>query len=141
MFDLSLLLPRRPKFSAWLAKEVLAKVFAEEGGGLKDVDGFDAYSCSVDLRRAAWLKWTQQLPPFAFDRSTPYFNIVVPTEDTTRYRHIVKTLVTNGHGTLLIAETGVGKSVIIQSLLNELVASGPFVSMTARGIFSKLFRF
>ena len=55
-----------------------------------------------------------------YDPSCPYFNILVPTEDTVKFKEILKILMRGGFNTLLNGETGTGKSVIIQQYLNEL---------------------
>ena len=48
-----------------------------------------------------------------YDPSCPYFNILVPTEDTVKFKEILKILMRGGFNTLLNGETGTGKSVII----------------------------
>lgn len=41
---------------------------------------------AVDLKAAEFTPWTALIDQFVFDKEEPYFNIMVPTADTTRYR-------------------------------------------------------
>jgi dynein heavy chain len=50
----------------------------------------------------------------------PYFNILVPTGDTVRYKYLLKKLVQDKKNVLISGETGVGKSVIIGDFLGTL---------------------
>ena len=43
----------------------------------------------------------------------PFFNILVPTEDTVKYKCIIDFLTRGGYNTAVCGETGTGKSVII----------------------------
>ena len=64
--------------------------------------------------------------PFKYDDSFPFFNILIPTNDTVKYKEIMNTLAMNGYNSLFMGETGVGKSVIIMDYLkNE--KSGRFI--------------
>jgi dynein heavy chain len=48
----------------------------------------------------------------------------VPTVDTTRYRYLLNSYMNADYNVLFMAETGVGKSVVINSFLNEMVDGG-----------------
>lgn len=50
----------------------------------------------------------------------PYFNILVPTQDTAKYKYILNILLENNINLLLMGETGVGKSVIVGDFLSSL---------------------
>ena len=45
----------------------------------------DVYGMAVDLKTAEFIPWTTLIERFVFDKDEPYFNIMVPTADTTRY--------------------------------------------------------
>ena len=47
-----------------------------------------------------------------YNRELQYFQILVPTTDTVKYKFMLETLVSRGYHTLITGETGVGKSVI-----------------------------
>lgn len=61
--------------------------------------------------------WGEQLPKFEFDPKENFFNILVPTNDTVKFKYLLGTLVYNECNVLLTGETGVGKSVIIKDFL------------------------
>jgi dynein heavy chain, axonemal len=88
----------------------------------------EPYDHFVDLSRGALRSWADIQHPFNYDPHAPYFNILVPTVDTTRYRYLLDVLMKAGHNVLFMAETGVGKSVVINNFLNEMVAEGKTVS-------------
>lgn len=48
-----------------------------------------------------------------FDRNQPYFNILVPTTDTVKYKFFLNSLLSTDKNVLVSGDTGVGKSVII----------------------------
>lgn len=39
---------------------------------------------AMDLKAAEFVPWTTLIERFVFDKDEPYFNIMVPTADTTR---------------------------------------------------------
>ena len=90
----------------------------------------DPYGCFVDVTTKDVMPWSFLTPSFMYDPKQPFFSILVPTDDTTRYRYLLNTLMGGGHNVLFMAETGVGKSVVISSFLNEMVHAGSCVSYT-----------
>ena len=65
---------------------------------------------------------------YQFNPGASFFSILVPTVDTTRYRYLLRELMQDGHNVLFMAETGVGKSVVINAFLNDMVSEGSTVS-------------
>ena len=108
----------------------LAKLFSEHSMGLGWEKSETCFDCYVDTQTGKWEDWTNIIEDFQYDPATPYFNILVPTADTTRCNYMLELLMTNGHHVLLMAETGVGKSVIIQGFLNAQEATEKYVSVT-----------
>ena len=51
---------------------------------------------------------------FKYDPAVPYFNILVPTQDTTKYKFFLQNCCAHEKHMLLMAETGCGKTVIVQ---------------------------
>jgi dynein heavy chain len=86
------------------------------------------YNYYIDLAAKEIKPWTNIIPEFKYDSAVPYFSILVPTMDTTRYRYLLQKFTNAGHNVLFMAETGVGKSVIISSFLNEMTSQGKIVS-------------
>lgn len=55
---------------------------------------------------------------FKYDTEVPYFNILVPTSDTVKYKYLFNKLLGGKKNCLLAGETGVGKSVIVMDYLS-----------------------
>ena len=88
------------------------------------------YDVVVDTASRSLIPWTARIDPFIFSADTPFFSLLVPTVDTTRYRHLCTTLMRDSKHVLLMGETGVGKSVVVQALLNGMAQSGDSVTCT-----------
>ncbi len=114
----------RDKFNDWMHTRFASLVSAKYNLLLQQ----DVYHVYVDLSGKCIRLWDFIMDPYSFDTATPYFNILVPTVDTTRYRYLLDKLMNNDHNVLFMAETGVGKSVVINAFLNDMVATGKVVS-------------
>ena len=68
----------RPKLEKWVGENFRSLV----GSGSPFLK--NAYGMVVDLKTAEFLPWTTLIEQFVFDKDEPYFNIMVPTADTTR---------------------------------------------------------
>ena len=113
----------RLKFSEWILARFNG-IIASKYLSLLD----SPYDYYVDLYSKEVKTWLSMMPAFKYDNNVPYFSILVPTVDTTRYRYMLNTLMNAGNNVLLMAETGVGKSVVVNSFLNDMVHSGSVVS-------------
>jgi dynein heavy chain len=60
------------------------------------------------------------LPEFAYDKDKSFFDLFVPTEDTIKHSVVLQTLFDMGKPCFFTGESGVGKTVIIQALLDTL---------------------
>lgn len=109
----------RPDFSEWLATRFGA-VIAPKFASILD----DPYGCFIDLAAKEVKPWSNLIPEFVYNPKQPYFDILVPTVETVRHRFLLDTLVQSGHNVLLIGETGVGKSVVVNAFLLDKVAEG-----------------
>lgn len=56
-------------------------------------------------------------------QGVPFFKILVPTVDTFRNRYLLSALIRNDHHCVLTGQVGVGKTMIAQSLLDELTGN------------------
>jgi len=109
----------RPQFAQY-CKDKFGTVLNAKYSSILD----DPYGVSLDLRDKQVKSWLSLMTDFKYNPASAYFSILVPTMDTTRYRYLLDVLMNAGKNVLFMAETGVGKSVVINSFLNEMVAAG-----------------
>ena len=113
----------RPGFQEWLSSRFSSHVSKSYQSLLTN-----PYNCFIDMSNPGVRPWNDIKPEFIYDPDAPYFNILVPTEDTTCYRYLLNSLMSSNYNVLFMAETGVGKSVVINSFLTEKVSQGKTVS-------------
>ncbi|KAJ3321819.1 Dynein heavy chain 6, axonemal [Boothiomyces sp. JEL0866] len=82
----------------------------------------------VDLKRG-FIPWEDIVPVFKYSSDIPYFQMMVPTVDTVKYAYLLEALLTNSYATLFSGETGVGKSVIVQDLLNRIGKQNKYINV------------
>jgi len=90
---------------------------------------FNIYDVILNVNNATFDRFFDKVSdrtPYKYDENFPFFNILIPTNDTVKYKEIMSILSNNGYNSLYTGETGVGKSVIIMDYLkNE--KSGNFI--------------
>ncbi len=96
-----------------IMKEVMTKL------GVQFDFSHDVYDLYVN-ENCNFSKWNERKEIFKFDKELSFFNILVPTQDTIKYKYLMDNLSKNNFNSLFIGETGVGKSVIIMDFLNKL---------------------
>lgn len=96
------------------------KLFFMGESGLNQFSFDDFYSQYLDMKKRVWGDWKELMEKFEYKRETPYFNILVDTVETARYKYILRTLNKSSHNVLIMGETGVGKSVIVKNYLKAL---------------------
>lgn len=105
--------------------------FTEFTRGMVEGSGIDfpfpetsLYDCFVSFDVAslggAFVPWKSIVPTFEFDQSKAYTSIVVPTEDTTRFSYLMRTLIAESKPCFLTGVTGTGKTLITNSTLKLL---------------------
>ena len=62
--------------------------------------------------------WSKVVPNFDYDPKTPFFSLLVPTVDTTRYTAILDILIQIGKPVFFTGSTGVGKSIIVSKYIS-----------------------
>jgi dynein heavy chain len=77
----------------------------------------DVYSYGIDTELHKLENWEEQIPSFTYDPNVSFFEILVPTSDTVKYKFLLHTLLGAGHNVLITGETGVGKSVVTKDFL------------------------
>ena len=75
------------------------------------------YDYCIDDDVCQFVTWLKRVPNYEYDSKLPFFNILVPTADTVRYKYVLDKLMRTGQHLLFTGETGVGKTVIVQNYL------------------------
>ena len=89
--------------------------------------GGDLFSYYVDLKQRRMDLWEKIVPKFIYNKTTPYFEMLVPTIDSVRYGYLMEKLLTVRRSVLFTGETGVGKSVIARALLLDVSEKADYV--------------
>ena len=118
------------------SRKNFARVFKAEVASIfpdLSIEG-DIYDYGLDQKMHRFEPWDDQLSNFEYDPKQNFFEILVPTTDTTKYQFILRTLTTAGANVMITGETGVGKSVIVKDYLthspDNMVAS--FVNFSGK---------
>jgi len=77
----------------------------------------DVFEYGINPTTHTLEQWTNQIPDFNYDPKINFFDILVPTNDTVKYKYLLKELIYHGYNVLFTGETGVGKSVIVKDFL------------------------
>ena len=83
---------------------------------------YDYFVSKTDISgsSAQLLPWSVQLGDFTYRSNRSFFELFVPTDQTVCQRYLLGQLVQNGSNVLLVGETGVGKSVVVNALMGRL---------------------
>eukprot|EP01022_Parablepharisma_sp_SALTPOND_P013750 TRINITY_DN1846_c1_g1_i1.p2 TRINITY_DN1846_c1_g1~~TRINITY_DN1846_c1_g1_i1.p2 ORF type:complete len:5107 (+),score=843.18 TRINITY_DN1846_c1_g1_i1:25620-40940(+) len=98
---------------------------------LRDIDATHCPSLSVSgtiydffvsiEKGGEWTLWEEKVPQnVKFDPATAYHNLVIDTVDSVRNRELVEVLIRGRNNILLIGNVGVGKTVLVNSLIKIL---------------------
>ncbi|XP_073976967.1 dynein heavy chain at 16F isoform X2 [Rhodnius prolixus] len=79
------------------------------------------WDCFFDPLAKKLVPWHLILPSFVYDSAIPFFNLQVPTIDTVRFGYLMTMLLEENHPVMFTGVTGVGKSVVAKSVLNDLL--------------------
>ena len=75
----------------------------------------------VDHKERKWKHWEERLNPnWKVPANEPFYKILVPTVDTTRYSYLLATLIKNEKHAMLTGDVGVGKTSIVFNTLSSL---------------------
>ena len=78
----------------------------------------DVFEQGIDTKTHKFQKWDEQITEhYCFDEKQNFFEILVPTNDTVKYKFLLQSILMNNFNALIMGETGVGKSVITKNFL------------------------
>jgi dynein heavy chain, axonemal len=106
----------RQKFDSFLRQEMVFNGMQRQ----RPPTNGDAYAFVFDLEKGRWVKWMETETPFTISGGSkmPGFSeIVVPTTDSVRNTYLLDLLVSNNTHTLMVGETGTGKTINISQYL------------------------
>lgn len=115
------------KSTSWDAFDSFVRGQFEENPDAKLPGGGDLFSYYVDVKNRRMELWEKIVPKFVYNKEVPYFEIMVPTIDSTRYGYLMEKLLSTKRSVLFTGETGVGKSVIARDLLLTVAEKGDYL--------------
>ncbi|XP_052869496.1 dynein axonemal heavy chain 6 [Anopheles cruzii] len=75
----------------------------------------------INTKTRTWESWNAIHPKFVYNPGVPYFELLVPTLDTTKYGFVGEMLLQHQCPVMFTGDTGVGKSVLAREVLNRLM--------------------
>lgn len=79
------------------------------------------YEWLVDGSECKWISWTSRISEnWKVQPNTPFYKILVPTVDTVRYSWVVTQLLVAHKEILIVGDSGVGKTFIMQEAVSKL---------------------
>jgi dynein heavy chain len=90
-----------------------------------------------DMKKEKVFKpWAGKVQPFVYDKEASFFDLMVPTVDTTKYAFLLETLMSMRKPMFFTGNTGVGKSAMIANQLAVMKARETimpiFINMSAQ---------
>jgi len=81
-----------------------------------------------DLKKEKIFKpWSQIVKPFSYDKDLSYFELMVPTQDTTKYSYSLNHLMLIEKPIFFTGSSGIGKTAIIDNIIKEQKEAGIIV--------------
>ncbi|XP_060664252.1 LOW QUALITY PROTEIN: dynein axonemal heavy chain 6 [Drosophila nasuta] len=74
----------------------------------------------VNLETNDWGNWNEIMPKFIYSSEVSYYDMQVPTVDTTKYGYVADLLFKRDFPVMFTGETGVGKTVLAVSCMKRL---------------------
>ncbi|CAM9165960.1 unnamed protein product, partial [Chrysoparadoxa australica] len=78
------------------------------------------YDYFVEVTTKEFAPWSGIVAPFVYNPLDSYFQMVVPTVDTTRFSYLFSRLISQNKPAFVTGMTGTGKTVMVQALLSQL---------------------
>ena len=92
---------------------------------------FTVFDYWYDLKKEKVFKnWSAKVVPFHYDKEASFFDLMVPTVDTTKYAFCLESLLSIEKPSFFTGNSGVGKSVVIQNQLQQIKDKGALVIIT-----------
>ncbi|CAF3110570.1 unnamed protein product [Rotaria sp. Silwood2] len=92
----------------------------DEDADAKLGQGGDLFSYEIDVHHRRMETWEKSVPTFKYDKTKPFFDLLVPNIDSCRFGYLLEKFVSVSKSVLFTGETGVGKTVIARAQLLKL---------------------
>lgn len=84
---------------------------------------------SDSLTEVHYANWSESVPEIAIDENAEYQDITIPTTDTAKCTFLINQMIQNHNPSLLVGDTGTGKTIMMKSLLSQLPRESFHVNM------------
>jgi dynein heavy chain len=79
------------------------------------------YDYYVDTKAFDWKPWSEKVSKgYAIPKDMKFVDIIVPTVDTVRNSTVLNSLMLAKINTLVVGDTGTGKTILVEQLINKL---------------------
>eukprot|EP00899_Mesostigma_viride_P020786 jgi/Mesvir1/28709/Mv19680-RA.1 len=99
------------------------------GSFMPDDAGLSVYDFVYDAPACEWVTWTSRVHDVDIPAGTPFSDIIIPTDDSTRYTFLLDTAVAARWPLLFCGLTGVGKSVYVMRHLMKGLPTERYTSI------------
>jgi len=106
--------------------ELTRELFAEHA---RIPSAGDVHDYFLALPDREFRPWKEVMSEFSYDAKTPFFSMLVPTVDTVRYAYLLQKSLEVSKPMLITGHSGVGKSVVIVNLINQMVEAGGWAAL------------
>jgi dynein heavy chain, axonemal len=96
----------RERFSGWIREKLKKENVAFPEENL-------VYDFNFNVKSGEWDNWFKTIESYTVDTRLPFNEIVVPTQDSIRMKHLAKMMIANGKHVLMPGPIGTGKSSYI----------------------------
>ncbi|XP_073833430.1 dynein heavy chain at 16F isoform X2 [Musca autumnalis] len=101
-------------------KRIFEKLIKETMGSMGLPEEASLWDYRINMSTRNWEPWSSIIDEFVFNPEDKYFDMQVPTVDTTKYGYISDLLFQRKYPVMFTGETGVGKTVLAVSTLKKL---------------------
>ena len=97
--------------------EIDNKDWEPRGLSLQIKDSKNLFTMKFDIEKMAWVEWSARKLEFSKDRNLRFDELIIPTPDSVRLSHFIKSIIGNQRHIMLVGPTGTGKTI---GILNEI---------------------
>jgi len=112
------------------SKERFDSVVKDQFKSAQYPPAFTVFDYWYDLKKEKIFKpWTTKVAPFLYDKEMSYFDLMVPTTDTTKYSYCLEVLLKIEKPVFFTGGSGTGKSAVISNKLVQMKEKDNFMQI------------